>query len=357
MNRECGMKRAQGTRVVLSAVHVLLAKASFLLLYTSPSLASNVEAVSSFYSDVGRTVFVNSVLGNYETRALWRGRGRISSVSLGYTGKLVNQKEDNELITEAVGQDISKYSENSLTASLSQGWRVGSVVGGFGGLTESPLGETYYFGVQGTEWFLHETLQVNLSVQKTVSRVPIIEYTDTDGKRVTTPADLDGVTVSTSVTNFTTPTTILMGSFARSTRTDRPPADATSAEIRQYINWTRSAVHASIAHYENVGRIEPITQVGSVVSNTARLEWHQRLPRRMILMGGYRYHLETETPRASDAAVLQTGTDSIYGSWRWRFGKGSWTGTAHEVYSFLARYTTNADGLAYVVGVGGKYYF
>jgi hypothetical protein len=155
--------------------------------------------------------------------------------------------------------------------------------------------------------------------------------------------------------HFTTPTTIIRGTYSHTTRSDRPPAWALGGEARQYVPWTPAVVHIAVTHYENVGQITQQTSYGSIVANTGRIEWHQRLPHRFILMGGYRYYLEGENPRAIDAAERQLGSDSLYGSLRWRFGDQAWTADGPEVYGLAGRYASNSPNTAYMVGVGARY--
>ena len=156
--------------------------------------------------------------------------------------------------------------------------------------------------------------------------------------------------------NFTTPTTILRSILSRTTRNDRPPASAIGVEVRQYMRATESALHFECAHYENVGKIKPVTQYGSVVANSLRLEWHQRLLTSYIAALGYRYHLERERPRAAGEPVNQLGSDAVYLTVRWRFGEGIWTAPLHEVYGFAEHYKSNLPSKASFIGVGGIYH-
>src|SRR5690606_29168202 len=112
--------------------------------------------------------------------------------------------------------------------------------------------------------------------------------------------------------------TIVRGAYSHTSRSDRPAAWSTSGEVRQYIEKTESAVHLAATHFENIGEIEANATYGSVISDTIRAEWHQRILNQSMIALGYRYYLELEDPRASDAKDTVVGTDSIFGSWRWR---------------------------------------
>lgn len=318
------------------------------------SLAQDVETAGAYYTDDLLTSTIVSVRSSYTTRRLVKGAGRSTSAKVGATVKLVNFKEPPDLLAKQLG-GASSMQETSLSASADQGLAVGTQVGLLVGSTQSPLSKVRYLGARAGQWWLKETLQTSFEVRKSSVTQPPLDYTDTDGQRVITPEDLDGLNAALTATHFTTPTTITRGTYSRTTRSDRPAAWALGIEGRQFVPWTPAAVHLALTHYENVGHLTAETSYGSVVANTAKLEWHQRLPRRLILMGGYRYYLEAENPRAADAQERQVGSDSIYGSLRWRLGKETWTADAPEVYGFAARYASNSPNTAYLFGLGVRF--
>lgn len=337
----------------MGLVRLAAANAALAAFFTgSVARASETESAVGYYSETQ----LNALVGSLSTRAdsqLWKGEGRKTSVSLGYTGKRITFKNPPDLLErQLTGKNT--VSEHSLSASVDQGLAVGSTVGLSAGGTKSRLSDARYYGLKIGQWFRSETLQTVLTVRRTDVKSQPIEFTDTDGKRINTPADLHGMNVGLSLTHFTTPTTILRGSASATTRSDRPPAASESFEIRQFVTPADGAVHFAVTHYENVGQIDDTQTFGSIVANNARLEWNQRLFARGILMGGYRYYLESEKPRAADADRKALGTDAIYGSFRWRFGSDLWTGDAPEAYVFTSRYTTNLPTKGYVFGLGGR---
>lgn len=316
--------------------------------------AQDVETAGAYYTDDILTSTILSVRASHATRTLWKGAGRTTSARVGATVKLVEFKAAPDLLTKQLDGE-TQIQETSLSASADQGLGVGTQVGLLAGSTQSPLSRVRYIGARAGQWWLRETLQTTFEMRKTSVNQPPLDYTDTDGQRVVTPEDLNGLNAAVTATHFTTPTTISRATYSRTTRSDRPPAWALGLEGRQFLPWTPAAVHVGFTHYENVGQITAATSYGSVVANTAKIEWHQRLPHRLILMGGYRYYLEGENPRATDAEQRQLGSDSVYGSLRWRMGRGAWTADAPELYGFAGRYASNAPNTAYLLGLGARF--
>lgn len=318
------------------------------------AVANEVESAVGFYSETQLDAAFASLTTGAETDGLWPGEGHKTAARLGFTGKRITFKNPGNLLKEQLGGGKATINEHSLSAGFDQGLRVGTQVGVFGGGTKSKLSDARFFGAKVAQWWRGETLQTTLEARRTDLASPSVEFTDTDGKRIRTAADLHGLNMNLSLMHFTTPTTILRGSVSATERSDRPPASSESAEIRQFITPADAAVHLAVTHYENVGQIEDTQTYGSIVANNARLEWNQHVFKRAILMGGYRYYLETEKPRAADADRKRLGTDAVYGTFRWRFGGGLWTADAPEAYGFVSRYNTNVPTHGYVVGFGGR---
>jgi hypothetical protein len=321
-------------------------------LSASTASAHDVESAVAHYDDDTLTAWILSLAGS-EQASLWKGEGRATSFKLGATGKSVRFKQAGDLLERQLDGDDT-IEEQSMTASVDQGVGVGASVGALAGQTKSPLSKSRYFGARASYWWLDETLQTTLEARRTFLEQSPLDFIDTDGHRVQTPEDLAGSNVGLTVTHLTTPSTILRSSASRTTREDRPAAWSLGLEIRQFVTPADAAVHFAVTHYENLGKVTQATSYGTIVAENARLEWHQHVVSRLIVMGGYRYYLETEKPRAADAAINRIGADAIYGTLRWRFGDGPWTADAPEVYSFVERYKSNVPNEGVLVGVGGR---
>ena len=320
------------------------------------SQTTTVESAGAYYSDETRTTQIVSTTGTYSNNFLKR-RGTDTSITVGHTYKRLQFNETDDLTVKQQLDGQLNVNENSLSLSATQGIQVGTSVSAFGGIGDSPLSKSRYYGLRGSQWWLQETLQTVLEARKTEADVPAIDVLDVDVVRIITPTKIEGENVNLSVTHLTTPSTISRFSTSHTFRNDRPPAQSYSLELRQYIDATKSAVHGGIAHYENVGSITPVTLYGTVVSNSGFAEWHQRLIGKFIIMGGYRHYREQERPRADISPRRQLASDWYYGSLRHRFGKGGWLDSAGEVYVFAGHYVTNVPSTAFIGGLGGRYSF
>lgn len=332
---------------------------AFHFVINGTALAHDVDIATTSVSSTNDNALIYSGALN-GTFSLLRGEGLKTSTSLGLTQKNVTFKDSDG--ASAKQYEASEYSEFSFSAGIDQGVAVGSSIGLFGGKTSQPLATTTWKGIRLNQWLREETLQGVLEVRQTeTTRVFLREIdmtgTDTDGVRIVQPEDLAGMNYSLNLTHITTPSTIIKAGYSLTRQSDRPDADAVTAEVRQFITPTRSAVHIGIGHYENVGVIHTNSYVGKVIANSFKTEWHQRLGDKFILMGGYRYYLETENPRAADANIKQLGSDYVYSSLRWRYGATTWVEDASELYGLIGRYQTNIPTEALLVGIGGKIFF
>jgi hypothetical protein len=218
----------------------------------------------------------------------------------------------------------------------------------------SPLGSSQWVGAGFTQWFNQDTLKLDLLITKSDNDSPVTDTIDTDVVRVVTPKDVSTDSFSATLTHFTTPTTIIIGSISQGKRSDRPDAQSASLELREFFKSLAGAFHGGIAHYENLGEIKPITLYGTVVANSFFGEWQQRFMDKFIGRFGYRQYLETEDPRATESPVKQLGSDYIYGSLRYRNYDKSWLDQADEYFAFAGYYKSNAPSTSTVVGVGIK---
>lgn len=273
-------------------------------------------------------------------------QGWESSATVGGTTKAITFKEPADLLEKQLkGKD--HIEEHSTSVAVNQGVGIGSSIGLLAGSTLSPLSNSRYVGLRLGQWWAEETFQTVVEFRKTKLEQATLDFVDTDGKRVITPNDLEGNNATLTLTHLTTPSTILRGAASNTKRSDRPDAWSGSGEIRQFIDATESAVHLAATHYENIGVVEARTTYGSVVSDTARIEWHQKIMDRSLVSLGYRYYFEIEDPRPTDAKDRQVGTDSIFGTWRWRFTEAAWTADSSEVSLFFNSFRANSgvDGL------------
>ena len=321
----------------------------------SPVITKDAELALGSYREETR----DSVLTSFGTSAtgkmLFDGEGKATSVRLGGTFKRICFTDSEDPLSKDQLDGADRLEENSLSASIDQGLQVGRQIGAVVGRTNSPLGQTRWAGVKVGEWWLLETLQTVVDFRRTISEVRALDVTDTDGARIQTPAVLDGTSLSLNVTNFTTPSTILMAGYSRTRRSDRPDAWSMTGEIRQFVDATNSALHLAVGHYENIGTVRQVSLQGQIVANSVRAEWHQRLRERWIIVPGYRWYLETENPRAEGAANSEVGTDSIYLNVRWRYRTDMmWVADQPEIYGFFGRYTTSEPRTVVYGGLGTR---
>lgn len=319
------------------------------------AIASEVEAAGGVYDDDVASAFISSQAVSFQTDSIFSGKGRKSAFKLGLTEKQVTYKDDTSLFVREELDGEPTMNELSITASYDQGIAVGTRVGISTGTTNSKLGNSQFVGVRAGQWWFRETLETTIDVRRTTADQKPSTGTDLDGERIVLPENLEGYNLNLGVTSFVTTTTILTGSFSYTTRSDRPAAQGISGELRQYITPTKSAWYLGASHYQNVGALDPVTFTGSIVANSVYTEWHQRMLSRMILMGGYRYYLETETPRAEGFDDKELGSDSFYTTLRYRDSEVAWTQDASEVYLFASTYHTSAPQNGTLIGLGGKF--
>jgi hypothetical protein len=244
---------------------------------------------------------------------------------------------------------------HALTLGVNQGLMVGTDIGASVGASTSPLGSSKWLGLRGAQWWLYETLQTTIEIRKVQATQKEAEIYGADTRQVILPEELEGENVNVGVRHLTTPSTILLSTYSFTKRSDRPDAHAFTIEGRQFLAFLNGAVHANVAHYENVGEIRPITLYGSVVANSIKVEWHQKLLGNSILMAGYRYYSEEENPRETNLNNTILSSDWIYANFRYRFApKNAWLTDAPEIYTFAGRYANNQPNEGFLIGVGGK---
>ena len=338
-----------------------IAAASILFALSGTALSDESHLPGSATLGVARyednNVDSNIISSNIsKTFAVKEGQGWETSVAASGTKKYILFKEPADLLQKQL-KGKTKIEEDTVSGTITQGFGIGNTIGILGGTNKSPLSKSKFVGLRLGLWWLEETLQSVLEHRKTDLEQAVLDFVDTDGKRVITPEDLDGRNTSLTLTHFTTPSTILRSAYSYTSRSDRPAAWSASGEIRQYIEATSSAVHFAGTHYENIGEIKAQTTFGSVISNTLRAEWHQKLFEKSTAALGYRYYLEKEDPRAFDAQDNQVGTDSIFASYRWRFDEVAWTADSSELSVFFNSFRANSGIDGMLVGSSLSYMF
>ncbi|SMF44873.1 hypothetical protein [Pseudobacteriovorax antillogorgiicola] len=315
---------------------------------------NQVEVNVGQFKDKNQSVQMQQLGATYESNNFW-GSGTALTVQYNFSGKQVDYLIQNELLADAIGVDQA-ITEESHSIYLAQGLGIGRQAGVVYGQRQSPLGDLSWVGVNTRLWFFSETLRTQWDYRQTRGEQPVIEFPDVDGRRIRTPEEFEGDSLGLSLTFLADPRTILKGYVSRSDSNNRPPAIAYNGEIRRFISYTSSAVHLSATRYENTGKIGVDSSFGEVTANTAKLEWHQRLGGAWILMGGYRFHNEIETPRA-DLSRQQLASDTYYSTLRWRFGEGNPLGNLSEAYLIASHYQDNISNRANSFGLGSKLVF
>ncbi|MCX6123692.1 MAG: hypothetical protein NTV34_02925 [Proteobacteria bacterium] len=240
---------------------------------------------------------------------------------------------------------VSRSSDpTSIGTSLSLDQGIGSsvAVGGSASKTSGiPDEETGRKGYDSTRysgrfsfWMRRNTLRVGFegSSQKTAKEPR--DILDTDGRRLLIAENAKGSTATLRLTHLTTPTTILMGNFSRTTASGRPSAISYGGEIRQYLTLFQGAVHFALDSYADRGDLDTTTDYGKVSANTKTLRYYQRLPGDFIVSSVTRLHQEKEVPRSLDSDTSSRSHTSEVLAFKWRYVEGAWTDEATEVGLF-----------------------
>lgn len=327
------------------------------LLLSTVDLVSAKTFTSEFggasYADSNKSMFLTALGANQNSSYFLSGAGQETNINFSYKGKVINFKKKDDFLTKQL-QNSDKVTESSLNAAVDQGVKPGSVIGALSGHTKSALGKSSYIGVRGSQWWRSNTLQSTLQYRRTTSHQASLDYTDTDGKRIVTPESLDGKNTQLALTHLTSPSTILNGAVSHTVSSDRPDAFSITSEIRQYLPIGHSSIHIGATHYENVGKIEDTSTSGTVVANTVKAEIFTKIKKNYIAMFGYRLSIEQENPRSDSAPIAQTGSDTYYSSFKYRFGNSNWLEDSNELQIFGSLYDSNQSTNAILIGVGAK---
>lgn len=341
-------------RVLAAAVNAVL------LLNSTQAIADQVQTAVAGYSDNDR---INTILSGSATAAavdLFGGNHEHKTeLSLGYTHRLIKFKDtvNNAYLTKEQLHGKDEMEQYTVDVGLDQQLTTTLSVGALTGITESPLGVTKWYGLRVGEWWRSETFQTTFEARRTEVNQVLGQVYDDDRRIVILPEHLAGNNFNVGFMHFTTPELIWRGSYSRTLRSDRPPADGISSELRYFVTPLQAAIHGSVGHYENVGEVSRSTSYGGIVANSVTGEWHQRMFDRFILMGGYRWYSEHENTRTVAVGRKELGSDWIYTSLRWRFGEGPWLGEGHEFSVFGGQYRNSEPRNGQLVGSGLKVAF
>jgi len=281
-------------------------------------------------------------------------QGVSSNLSFNYLHKDIQPASKDQTSLDFKGRD--KIEQKSYDFGFDQGIFVGTDLGVFYGWVEGPFATSKWYGIRANQWFYDETIKLSLSLRKNFTEQESSDYTDLDGKRIVTPENIEGDNITLSLFSFLSTDTIFMTDYSVTKSSNRPDVWSLGAQIRQYIRPFYGSVHISQAHYENVGVIEPVTEYGTIIADTTTIEWHQKLFRQWVLMGGYRFFKEDERPRANSNQINRTGSDYVYSSLRYRFSK-LWTHQSSEISALAGRYLTNSASGGVIYSLGGKVFF
>lgn len=249
---------------------------------------------------------------------------------------------DPKLVQESKGIGIDTTLNKTFTLGLSYA------------KLDSRIDNTTSYGISVSYWFLKNTLQLTLSYAKsTTEQTPKTIWGGLGNMNAigTTPSQIKGNTLGLSFIQLSSPTIILLGSYARTTRNDRPVAHIGTLEGRKLFKGTKSAVHLGVSHYENVGEIGTQTPYQGIVANSIEGQFKQTLPtkrRKFIASIGHRYYYEDELKE--DAPRFTSNW--TYGDFSYRFGKGPWTREKNKLYLFGGQYRTSVGSSSQ--GGGGQ---
>lgn len=154
------------------------------------------------------------------------------------------------------------------------------------------------FGIGASQWLVHETLQLGIDLSANNIKQPEFEILDFDATALTAPETVDSRSATATFRHLTTPTTMTLGSFTVTDRTDRPMTRFYHLGVRQYIPAAQGAVHAAAYRGLNRGTLSTTTLYGEVDSWTGDFAWVQELGEKTQIRIGWRVHQELEIGRA-----------------------------------------------------------
>ncbi len=338
--------------------HAQVVAASFaaVFLFAFPALSDSIESAVAGYSDNDRINTILSASTALSSAKISGSEDLKTNFSLGYTHRTIKFKDtlNNAYLTGTQLNGKNTMEQYTLNVGVDQQISTTLSAGVLTGITESPLGVTKWNGARIGQWWRHETLQTTFEARHTkTEQIPGVVYDD-DRRQLRLPEELGGNNYNLGFMHFTTPELIWRGTYSRTLRSDRPPADGITSELRYFVTPLQAAIHGAVGHFENVGEVGNNTSYGGIVGNSVSGEWHQRLFDRYIVMGGYRWYKEDENARTESNPRKSLGSDWIHGSIRWRFGDGAWLSDSSEWSIFGGQYKNNEPRKCSLIGSGLK---
>ncbi len=318
------------------------------------ALDQKFDTAGAYYRDQVVKVYIASLGYGVMTKDLSDRAGVSTGLSFSHVYKNIQPASDDQNSLDFKGND--KLEQRSYDFAVDQGILVGTDVGLFYGWLDGQFADSMWYGIRANQWFYDETIKLSLSVRKNKIEQESSDYTDFDGKRIVTPETIEGDNFTASLFSFLSTNTIFMSDYSLTRSSNRPDAWSLGGQIRRYIKALYGSLHLSQIHYENVGTIEPVTEYGTIVADTTSIEWHQKMFRQWILMGGYRFFKEDERPRSNTSNINRTGSDYIYSSLRYRFSK-LWTHQSSEVSFLAGRYLSNSSSGGSIYSIGARLIF
>lgn len=257
----------------------------------------------------------------------------------------LNVDNSNITVHQQLDNDTS-YEETGYSLGLTKGVGVGRDLGVNISQNLSRVAKVTGLGVTYGHWWLGETFQTILGYSTTSSNQESVETYDSDRAFLQTPESTSGQSLNLSMMHYTTPTTIsrLIGNYGK--RSDRPDAWSMVGEIRESFPDLRMSLFGEVGHYQNLGNISTNTLYGEVKANSFKLTYNQRLGEsRWIVSTQYRYFKQIIMPRDKAVENLNTGSDFVTLTGRYRLGDGIWTDPASELFVTAARYLKTSTDL------------
>lgn len=259
--------------------------------------------------------------------------------------QFLNVDNSNITVHQQLNNDTS-YQETGYNLGLTKGVGVGRDVGVNVSQNMSRVAKVTGFGLTYGHWWLGETFQTVLGFSSTSSNQESVETYDSDRAFLQTPESTSGQSMSVSMMHYTTPTTIsrFIGNYGK--RSDRPDAWSVVGEIRESFPELRMSLFGEVGHYQNLGSISTNTLYGEVKANSFKVTYNQRIGEsRWIVSTQYRYFKQVILPRDKTVKDLNTGSDFVTLTGRYRLGDGIWTDPASELFLSAARYLKNSTDL------------
>ncbi|MDA9951022.1 hypothetical protein N9D31_00475 [Oligoflexaceae bacterium] len=335
--------------------------AIILLLFSDLAMAGSWSGAGSIFRDEDlRLRAVNTQIG--ESAAFTGKDTHVSSVfaSVGY----VEIENKNDSADNILG-DILKVEALNYDLKLTQNFglfRTFSLLAGGSDVKTKLVSEdggssSFSYGLEGSQWWAHESLRTTLQVKKNKAKQDAADFTATDGVRILLPAEVESLNALFQVLHIAGKSTIMSYSFSHTQRDDRPDSFGAAIEWRQHFSSAGGSLHSGYSYYENVGQIRPVTTFGEIEAHTLNLSWLQKIGDHTVWTTGYRFYWELESPREADLEVQQIGSDYIFTKFKIRLDKTRWTKDVSSIETMLGVYESNNPSNGWVAGLGFNFLF